>query len=219
MTSAQDKVSSEWDAMAGEWDDLAATYRDGFVRVLYNFITTDSLVLDFGCGTGLLTDKLRENVSQVICVDPAPQMIAQVKEKIRAGEWRNVQAYCSALAHLKDAPENIQHEMRALEGKVDLIVASSVLSFIPEQDVTATMIELGSLLRPNGCLLHSDWPKSETHPDGFTEQSALKFYEIAGLEKKSANLISIDMGGERHPVLFGVAVKRQQKSYAVECMN
>jgi FkbM family methyltransferase len=212
MTSAQDKVSAEWDAIAGEWDDLASNYRDGFVRVLFNLIDLDSLVvLDFGCGTGLLTEKLRANVSQVICVDPAPQMIDQVKEKMRAGEWQNVQAHCCALAHLKDAPENIQQEMRALEGKVDLIVASSVLSFIPEQHVAATMKELGSLLRPNGCLLHSDWPKSEKNPGGFTEQTALNFYKMAGLEKKSAKVI--DMSGEQHPVFFGVAVKCQHKCY------
>ena len=36
----------------------------------------------------------------------------------------------------------------------------------------------------------------------------MKFYEMASLEKQSAKVISIDMGGEDHSVLFGVAVNR-----------
>jgi SAM-dependent methyltransferase len=208
MTSSQDKVSAEWDALAGEWDDLAAGYRDGIVRVFYDHITPDSLVLDFGCGTGLLTEKLREKASQVMCVDPAPRMIEQVQEKIRAGDWRNVKAHCCSLAHLEYAPKSIRQEMGALKGKVDLIVASSVLSFIPEEDVADTMKELGNLLRPNGCLCHADWPKCDKHPDGFTKESAGKFYEMASLEHQSARVISIDMGGGDHSVFFGVAVKR-----------
>ena len=207
-TSAQQKVSAEWDALAGEWDDLAAGYRDGFVRVFYDHVTPDSLVLDFGCGTGLLTEKLRERVSQVICVDPAPRMIEQVQEKIRSGDWRNVKAYCCSLAHLEHCPESIRREMGALKGKVDLIFASSVLSFIPEEDVADTMKALGNLLKPNGCLCHSDWPKCDKHPEGFTKESAVKFYEMASLEQQTARVISIDMGEGDCLVFFGVAVKR-----------
>lgn len=165
-------------------------------------------MLDFGCGTGLLTEVLQNEVSKVICIDAAPLMVEQVEEKIRAREWNNVNAYCFALAYLNETEENIRQEIQALYGKVDLVVASSVLSFIPPEDLQETMKVVGSLLRPNGGVLcHSDWPESDQHPDGLTEESAMKLYEMAGLEKKSTSIVSFDMMGQECPVFVGVAKK------------
>lgn len=164
-------------------------------------------VLDFGCGTGLLTEVLQTKVERVICVDAAPLMMAQVQEKIRAREYTNVSAYCVALAHLEQSDESVRKEMEALNGKVDLVVASSVLSFIPQDDLPSTMKVLGEMLRPGGMLCHSDWPKTEKNHDGLSEEKASKLYEMAGLEKKSTAIITMDMMGEEHQAFIGVAVK------------
>jgi cyclopropane fatty-acyl-phospholipid synthase-like methyltransferase len=166
----------------------------------------DSLVvLDFGCGTGLLTEVLQKKAAQVICVDAAPLMVEQVEEKIRAREWKNVKAYTAVLARLEQSPPSVKQDLEAWNDKVDLVVASSVFSFIPQQDLPGTMKKLGELLKSNGGVLcHSDWPKSDEHPDGMTEESALKMYEMAGLEKKSTTVISMNMMGE---CFVGVAVK------------
>ena len=102
MATAQDKVTREWDAMAGEWDDMAAGYRDEFVKLLWKETEYDDpdkrknlVVLDFGCATGLLTEAVRTQVKQVIGMDVAPSMIQVLKDKIKAGEWDNVEAYCA----------------------------------------------------------------------------------------------------------------------------
>ena len=211
MSSAQEEVSKEWNAMAGEWDDLAASYRDGFVNVLWERtgLTPDSLVVvDFGCGTGLLTESLQNKASKVICIDAAPLMIRQVQGKIRAREWKHVEAHCAALAHLHQSPESVQEDLKEMNGKVDLVVASSVFSVIPKQDISHTMKAIGELLRPGGGVLcHSDWPKTDENPDGMIEESATKLYEMAGLEKQST-IVSMNIMGEEHPVFVGVAVKR-----------
>lgn len=195
----------------GEWDDLASGYRDVFDKVLWEQTGLDQLdsltVMDFGCGTGLLTEVLQKNVSFVICVDAAHLMIDQVHEKIHAREWNNVQAYCVALAHLEQTDESIRQEMEAFNGNVDLIAASSVLSFIPQQDLPNTMKVLGDMLRKGGVLCHSDWPKTEKHPDGMTKETAAKLYEMAGLVKKSTTTVSMNMMGEEHQVFVGVAMK------------
>ena len=48
--------------MAGEWDDLAYGYRNAFVKILFEQTGLDPMakrvVVDFGCGTGLLTKSL-----------------------------------------------------------------------------------------------------------------------------------------------------------------
>lgn len=211
--AAQKRVSNEWDAMAGEWDDLATAYRDSFFNLLSKEVLggkshQDYVVLDFGCGTGLLAESLHNIVKQLICIDAAPMMVQQLEYKIQAASWDNVEAHCVVLAELDQAPKEVQKVFEELKGKVDLIVASSVLSFIPEEDYAKTMKVLGDLLKPNGILFHSDWPKSESHPNGFDDGRVSETFALAGLKSKSdTTVVPFSMGKDFANVLVGVAVK------------
>lgn len=179
--------------MAGDWDDMAAGYRDSFVKMLWEETSLkasdERVVLDFGCGTGLLTEALRQlsPESKFICVDAAQAMVGQVKNKIKAGDWDNVQAYSLALAKYESADEKTRTELDSLRGKVDLVVASSVMNFVPSGDLTLTMKVIGELLKPGGLFCHSDWRKGDEYPDGYDSEKAGKVYGMAGLESKSTN--------------------------------
>jgi len=234
----QEKVSAEWDAMAGDWDDMASGYANGFYDLLLERVGADLLlpstaagggddpppspkppltVVDFGCGTGLLTEKLLRNlgsrISSIVAIDAAPKMVQVLKEKIRDKGWEErgragttVQAYHAVLANLEDekgsTAASTRSEIEALYERVDLIVASSVLSFVPEADAPKTMKVLGRLLKPDGVglLCHSDWPKSDSEGkddddhSGMTEDMARKLYGYAGLEPKSMEVVPINMG-------------------------
>jgi 2-polyprenyl-3-methyl-5-hydroxy-6-metoxy-1,4-benzoquinol methylase len=213
--SGQEKVTQEWNGMAGEWDDLAAGYRDGFVKLLWEETgyldpasRKDLVVLDFGCGTSLLSEVIRKHVANVIGVDVSPAMIEVSTDKIKAGGWENVEAHVAVLSSLDKAAPEVKEVLNSLKGKVDIIAASSVLSFIPDEDVEATMKVLGELLKPGtGMLCHSDWPKSEEHPDGFTEENALKMYQQASLEVKTTKVSSIKMSSQEMAIFVGIAVK------------
>ena len=219
ISKEQQKVNKEWDEMAGEWDDMATKYRDEFLKLLWEQTRLNPqgccsvVILDFGCGTGLLTEKMRQlssSTSQYICIDASPAMIHVLQDKIKAGEWNNVQAYNLVLANYDTCTdERIKHDIDNLKGKVDLIVASSVMSFIPKDDLPATMQKLNELLKPNGGIFcHSDWPKSDEHPDGFTEEKANEMYEMGNLKEMSSLVTTIDMGGGyKGNVFVGVAAK------------
>mmetsp|Transcript_15533 Transcript_15533/g.21932 ORF Transcript_15533/g.21932 Transcript_15533/m.21932 type:complete len:217 (+) Transcript_15533:24-674(+) len=215
MVSEQAIVTTEWDNMAGEWDDLAVGYRNSLVKVLWDRtgITEKKnlVVVDFGCGTGLLTDYLRKHVKEVICIDPSPLMIQQLEDKLHGGQWSNVQAHCIALGDSISIArsKNSDQALRQLEGQVDLIIASSVFNFIPKNDLPETMERLGKLLRPNGGILcHSDWPEGDRHPDGFTTDRAKDIYEMAGLHAKSTEEIKMRvMASEESLIFVGVAQK------------
>jgi SAM-dependent methyltransferase len=215
--SAQAKLTAEWNGMAGEWDDLAGGYASGFYEKLWETTSLDPsskqlTVVDFGCGTGLLTAKLRKVCSKVVAIDASPRMIEALEEKIRGGEWDNVQAFVTVLGDLSSANESIRQKVEGMYGTVDLIVASSVMSFIPAEDMEATMKVIGRLLKPNGIFHHSDWPKSEAkHPDAMSEGKALKIYGMGGLNAESMHIIQTEMGGPEHPeVFFGVAKKSSE---------
>jgi predicted TPR repeat methyltransferase len=201
--------------MAGEWDDLASVYADGCYNLLQQTIGTAPLeshpvILDFGCGTGLLTSKLQSLASRIIAIDVSPSMIEIVHDKIRDMEWTNVEAYTAVLSRLDDNQRNdktVKEVITKMEGSVDIIVVSSVLTLIPSEDMNATMQVLGRLLKPNGLFFHTDWPLSDhEHPDGMTHEKALQLYDIAGMKEKSSGIIPMDTE-EGTTVFFGLATK------------
>lgn len=201
--------------MAGEWDDLASGYRDEFVKLLWSQTALDKtqkrIVVDFGCGTGLLTETLRRQSpeSDFICIDAAPAMVNVLLDKIQSCGWEtNVRAYNVALAKLDQASDEIQKDLESLKGKVDLVVASSVMSFVPAEDLPATMKVIGELLKDDtGVFCHSDWPKSEENADGFDDDKATKMYTMAGLKVKSTLETKVNIGGHEGSVFVGVAMK------------
>ena len=207
----------------GEWDDLASGYANGFYQLLWPKVTTlleggddvpNAVVVDFGCGTGLLSAKLRSKVASIHAMDVSPKMIDMLQEKIQSQEWTNVQAYTVILGLFEkdddggqDVAASVQQQIRALYGTVDVIVASSVLTFIPDEDVPDTMRILGKLLKPGGLLIHSDWPKSEAkHPDAMDTEKAERMYGLAGLRAESMQICALP-SCEEVEVFFGVAQK------------
>jgi len=193
--------------------DMAAGYARGFYKILWEATGLDpnenklGTVVDFGCGTGLLTDKLRSVCSRVVALDVSTMMIRVLKDKIKSSEWHNVDVAAVVLA----APitdETTRRMIDDLEGTVDLIVASSVMTFVPEEDLEATMVALGRMLKPGGLFCHSDWPKSkDKHPDGMDTEKAESMYVKGGLTAKSTKILSMDAGGEPMEVFVGVAEK------------
>lgn len=207
-------TASAINCLLGCQQDLASGYAKGFSKLMWEHTglenkAKDLVVLDFGCGTGLLTEDLRTRVSEVVCIDASSQMIQQLQEKIRSGQWENVRAYCAVLGDPEATARSkeVSTVLEELCGRVDLIASSSVFTFVPAEDLPETMKTLGRLLRPGGLLCHSDWPESDKHPDGFSEKSANELYEMAGLRAKSTNTIIMQMGSEEAPVFLGVAAK------------
>ena len=206
-------MNNDWNGMAGEWDDLASGYRDSFLEILWQQTAINPgdkrIVVDFGAGTGLLTEAMRRQSpeSEFICLDAAPAMVRVLEDKIRSGEWKNVRAYAIALANYDSAGQKIKDDLEGLKGNVDLIVSSSVLNFVPPDDLPATMKVIGELLKPNGVFCHSDWPESDEQENGFTVEKAHKVYEMAGLQLQSAIEKSINMGSQEGKAFVGVAIK------------
>jgi SAM-dependent methyltransferase len=133
-----------------------------------------------------------------------------MEEKILSRGWDNVKAFAVALGNLSQADENAKKVLEELEGKVDLIVASSVLSFIPNEDIEETMKKMGRLLKPGGVFCHSDWPKSEAkHPDAMTDEKAARYFAMAGLKQEVGQIVKMDMGTDDQGMEVFVGVARK----------
>lgn len=222
--TTQEHVNTEWNCMAGEWDDnpQVHAYSNHFFKILCDMTNDNNdldldlssssssalsassassannniiTIVDFGCGTGLLTEKLVKKFpnANIICLDAASAMIDLVQQKIQAQEWKNVEAHCAILARYDSMKSEIKGKITELNGRVDLVVASSVMAFVPKTDLCVTMKVIGDLLKPGGLFVHSDWPPTEEDPNGFTDEKAVEMYAMGELRKKSTSIHYISM--------------------------
>ena len=165
-------MSDSWDEAAGNWDD------DPAARA-YAIAAMDSLrpaleergvslagtrVCDFGCGTGLLTEQLVDTVESIDAVDTSRSMLDVLDAKIAAHEWSTVRT---------------QTEIPTSNGSFDLVVCSSVCSFL--DDYPGTTHRLVGLLRPGGVFVQWDWERAPDDEHGLTRTEIVESLTGAGL--------------------------------------
>lgn len=238
----QAQVNAEWDAVASNWDTMAVGYANSLWKETVEPLLNDNntkpaaqvVILDFGCGTGLLTERLvtrfagdgddkkssgggvDTRTTTVIAIDASPAMI-QVLQQKQLGNNSNINVDIRHLilgdtSAAASTTKTREEFIETYQGTVDMIIASSVLTFIPSQDVPATLQALGRLLRPQtGRLVHSDWPEGSSMEGRLMSESrAEELYAMAGLEKESTSIQEYDMGegfGMAN-VFVGIAVKK-----------
>lgn len=141
-------MASSWDGYAEDWDhneDVILYAELAFKSLLNEANPQDLHVLDFGSGTGLLTEKIAQYASKVVAIDTSEKMLAVLNQK----DIHNIETLAIDLCQtdVKTVP--------ALNRKFDLITASSVFSFV--DDYEAVLSKLKTLLAPNGTLIQWDW--------------------------------------------------------------
>ncbi len=149
-------MKNEWDAFANEWDnDETQLYSERVFSSLQDKTSTwipaltRCQVLDFGCGTGLLTEKLARHCAHVLAIDTSEAMIDVLRGKIRDQKITNID---TLVASIDSASETTTPQ---LSRKFDLITCSSVCGFLP--DYPSTLQALSSLLKPSGLFTQWDW--------------------------------------------------------------
>ncbi len=166
---------SEWDEPAKDWDDSEAVriYADAAFSSLtqlldeLGFEFAGATVCDFGCGTGLMTERLAAGCTRIDAVDTSSGMLAVLDAKVERHGWDHVR---------------LLDRLPAVPMGYDLIVCSSVLGFVDDYSVTAAA--LVEQLAPGGVFVQWDW---EAEPDGddphgLSRADVRRTLEAAGLE-------------------------------------
>lgn len=165
--------------MGNEWDEYAAGWDDDPAARAYAAAAFDSLlglvgpagpglggahVLDFGCGTGLLTERLVTAGAHVAAVDTSTAMLDVLRAKIDRHGWTGVVASTAV-------PDELVG--------FDLVVCSSVCSFL--DDYPATAMDLVARLREGGLFVQWDWERTDDEEHGLTRREVRTALEGAGL--------------------------------------
>lgn len=172
----------DFNGEAATWDEVPGRVKvandiaDALLKEIS--LTPEKDVLDFGCGTGLLTLRLSPLARSVTGVDSSTGMLDILKAKIEKNNIRNVQT-----RHL-DLERGDE-----LRGSYDLVISSMTLHHVRE---TGPLLErLIEVLAPGGCLCIADLDLEggEFHDDntgvfhyGFDRGMLCSAFSQAGLE-------------------------------------
>ena len=171
-------------------------------------------VLDFGCGTGLVLERIASQVRHAVAVDSSPGMIGVCNEKRESKSWDNVTACCLQLSNPESLHEHFLKDNIAatVPKQFDLIYSSMTLHHI--EHIPDTVKLLQSYLKPKGLLVAFDIEKgaesmlhpSVHHPGGFTADQLCDWWKDAGLDNVSCEKV--------HRLKKDVEVDGQPKSVA-----
>jgi predicted TPR repeat methyltransferase len=135
-----DKEAAQWDANPGRVK-LANEVADAIIREAKP--SHDMDVLDFGCGTGLVTLRLQPLVRTILGVDSSQGMLGVLEGKIRT------QGLANAHTRFVDFEKGGR-----IEGKFHLLVSSMTLHHVP--DTARLFKQWHGLLLPGGLLCFAD---------------------------------------------------------------
>jgi 2-polyprenyl-3-methyl-5-hydroxy-6-metoxy-1,4-benzoquinol methylase len=185
-----------WDEHADSWDEdpgpvayTAAAFQSLVDMLAKGDVSLDGAVIcDFGCGTGLLSDRMSDQARRIDAVDTSEGMLAVLAGKIERSGVTNIHPSTTL-------PNSV--------GTHDLVVCSSVLGFVP--DYPETVRQLAQLLRPGGLFVQWDWERDETGsgPQGLSRaeiSDALSRGGLANVEVEIAFEVTID-GTTMQPVM------------------
>ncbi|QDO83712.1 methyltransferase domain-containing protein [Shewanella psychropiezotolerans] len=191
-------MSDSWDDYADGWDSNSDVIEYSKIAFdsLCEFISPEGLnVLDFGCGTGQLTEKIARVASSVVAIDSSPKMIEVLKNK----NIHNVNSLSCEISR------NSINENPIFKPGFDLIVASSVCAFVPNYEKTLSDLKL--LLKEGGIFIQWDWKRSNEDDDfGFTNEIITNAYSNVGLSLvRVSEEFSLTSEKGTMQVLMGVA--------------
>jgi len=155
-------LSNEWDEYAENWDvdpTVEKYARKAFSELVDNLNIDGLTVLDFGCGTGVLTQFMSPAVKSIVAIDPSSEMIKYLDNKA----LDNVSSIADYLS------EELVQNRPELANKFDLIVASSVCGFLPDYEATLSLLK--SLIKEGGVFVQWDWLSIDDSSDtGLSEK-------------------------------------------------
>jgi ubiquinone/menaquinone biosynthesis C-methylase UbiE len=135
-----DQEAANWDQVPGRVT-VAQDIAESMIREIT--LTPDMDVLDFGCGTGLLTFALQPFVHSINGVDSSQGMLDVFKTKIKEKNLNNVKAEYVDL-----------DKGDVLAGSYNLVVSSMTLHHI--KNITPLLKQFYSILLPSGQLAIAD---------------------------------------------------------------
>jgi len=196
----------DFDSKAKTWDDSERTERARIVagRIRERVRLTQEMTgFEFGCGTGLLSFALRNDLGQITLADSSDGMLEVLQAKIAAAGIGNMRP-----VKLDLAVDPLPAE------RYDLVYSLMTLHHI--EDTGKVLRDLHTLLKSPGALCVADLDHEDgsfhreefSGHDGFDREELKSQVEQAGFRKVSfSTVLKVNKDGRDYPVFLMVAEK------------
>jgi len=152
-----------WNKRAQIYDDLVGTMYEETNRLTaqraLKYLKPDDRVLDFACGTGLITLQVAPHVAQVRAIDISDQMVQRFQTKLNTQHLNNVELSQTDLFDPCLEP-----------GSFDAVLACNVLCYV--ENFQTVMARIQELLKPGGYFLSA----TDCLGQKWTKEGVQKFF-------------------------------------------
>ncbi|MGD8170692.1 class I SAM-dependent DNA methyltransferase [Vibrio sp. TRT 21S02] len=191
-------MATNWDEYAAEWEANQAThtYAESAFDSLTKAVSIEGKhVLDFGCGTGLMSQKLAPFAKDIVALDSSEAMIEKLDDK----QLENVEPVVDVLSR------GLVAFHPAFRKQFDLIVASSVCGFLPNYSDVMDIVY--SLLDEGGQFVQWDW-LAENDSEGLTANKIERVLSSVGFNEVTISTpFEIETPEGKLKVVMGVGTK------------
>lgn len=199
--------------MAGQWDENSTRHQiaQNAARAIHKkvLLSKDSAVLDFGCGTGLVSFFFYPFVKKLEGVDSSAGMVEQFNKKAREQNFSNAGARVMDIDHEELPPD-----------QYDIIVSSMVFHHI--ESPKDLLPKLYHSLRKGGVLAMADLDQEDGtfHPPeaegvrhhGFLRQEMEDWFKSAGFNNVSTSTVmQIEREKQNYSVFLCVGKKEKSE--------
>ncbi len=130
-----------WDRVAGIYDLYQLMNRKANNRaasICAKYISKDDVVLEYACGTGIMTKTIASYCKKIIATDCSKKMLCRAKHKLRALD--NIRFCCADITNLKFK-----------DSCFDIVLVANVIHLIKDPD--KAIFELYRVVKPDGMIL------------------------------------------------------------------
>ncbi|RAV23388.1 class I SAM-dependent methyltransferase [Paenibacillus contaminans] len=132
-----------WDKTASKYDQVEMKDEQTYINIIKRtktHLNMSDIVLDYGCGTGLIANEIAEYVKEIHAIDISSNMIEIAEKKAKE---RNI-------ANISYAHSTIFDE-RFKKGSLDVILVFHVLHLLEDEHIV--LRRMNELLKPGGLLI------------------------------------------------------------------
>ena len=137
------KSEKFWDKRSSGIDKRAKKHEQTYIKTTENtkhHLTSSDIVLDYACGTGIITNDIAGNVKEIHAIDISSKMIEVAKRK---ADKRNIENITFTQSSIFD--ERFKQE------SFNVIVAFNILHLL--EDTQKVMQQINKLLKPGGLFI------------------------------------------------------------------
>ncbi|MCX9009805.1 MAG: methyltransferase domain-containing protein [Candidatus Methanoperedens sp.] len=138
-----DKAEKFWDKMANYYDREEKKDELTYIKIIEKtkkYLKISDVVLDYGCGTGLISNEIADNVKEIHAIDISFKMIEIAKRKADGRKIKNIEYANSTI-----------FDERYKRGSFDVILVFYILHLL--EDTPKVMKRMNELLKPGGLII------------------------------------------------------------------